>query len=244
MCRFLAVGLATVLTASPPLTADAGPTITVSPDLQAQRPALEATIHKAFERLGAFADRHGFAQHLGPDFIKAVRVYGTEAAFEQAVTTVTGYPSSDGGKVIARTLFVASPELSKPLTYEADSPQAWEKLITHELAHQLHLDLVDQDRKRLGPVWFYEGFAAVAADQFAPDLPVLSRETRQHILFEKRRGSFRPYEAMVRYYLTGATMAELVQHGGQADFESWLAQTFQDVPVPAPTPANPLHRSM
>jgi hypothetical protein len=35
-----------------------------------------------------------------------------------------------------------------------------------------------------------------------------------------------------------------VQHAGRADFETWISQTFQDVPVPAPTPANPYHRSM
>ena len=96
------------------------------------------------------------------DFDKAINVpatNGTDARFKGSV------PSTVVGAIVGDALFV----VSEPLyfqTFPGHVERDYEKLLTHELAHRYHQDLVDGDADAMGPIWFFEGFATLAADQY------------------------------------------------------------------------------
>ncbi|MGD9910734.1 MAG: hypothetical protein AB7U79_09100 [Candidatus Izemoplasmatales bacterium] len=79
----------------------------------------------------------------------------------------------------------------------------YEKLIAHELAHAYHIHLLDGIEEKMGPVWFYEGFAIFASGQFASKIEKVSNQHLERILFSEDR---------MFYQLYGALFHELVVH--------------------------------
>jgi hypothetical protein len=93
----------------------------------------------------------------------------------------------------------------------------------HELAHRLHVRLVDGHEDRMGPMWFWEGFATYVADQFPGNKP-LTEAQMQQVVEAKERGSYRKYNAVFNHYLKqkNVSLADFVKHAGEPDFNDWL----------------------
>ena len=79
----------------------------------------------------------------------------------------------------------------------------------------------------MGPVWFYEGFALHAAGQLTHAAPTLQTDEIWAIVQEEERMDYRRYVTVLRYFLQKATLPQLVQQAGQADFVAWLQQISQ-----------------
>jgi hypothetical protein len=65
----------------------------------------------------------------------------------------------------------------------------------HEMAHRLHARIVG-DEQKMGPIWFWEGFAVYAADQYLSNTPDLTETELWSIIDAKERGSYRNYRAV------------------------------------------------
>ncbi|MEZ4536771.1 MAG: hypothetical protein R3D26_17495 [Cyanobacteriota/Melainabacteria group bacterium] len=82
--------------------------------------------------------------------------------------------------------FSVSPAVYARIYPQGEDPDAFEKLFTHELAHRLHVRILDGDEERMGPIWFFEGFATIASGQFEKNKADLSAEEIAKLLDQKR----------------------------------------------------------
>lgn len=94
--------------------------------------------------------------------------------------------------------------------------------MAHELAHRLHIRLVDGNEEKMGPIWFWEGFATYAAGQFEEDTVTLTDLEIEAILAEPKRGDYRQYNRVLKHFLGRAPLPELMRRASLPDFAEWL----------------------
>jgi hypothetical protein len=105
---------------------------------------------------------------------------------------------------------------------EGIEEKSFEKLITHEMAHRLHIRILNGDEHAMGPIWFFEGFAIYAAGQFEKSQAKLNSTEIWEIIKEQERGSYKNYSFVFRYFLTRVSINDLVERAGKKDFLDWL----------------------
>ena len=116
-------------------------------------------------------------------------------------------------------------------TYGTDR-EAWEKLVAHEMAHVLHVRWVGGDEGKMGPEWFYEGFAVLAADQKPPrEERIDSWPLAADAVASKGPGSYAKYDGALRFFLRHTSLGELVMGAGEPGFEDWLRDLVSAPPA-------------
>jgi hypothetical protein len=105
---------------------------------------------------------------------------------------------------------------------DGNEPDAFAKLVCHELLHRLHVRILKGDEEAMGPMWFFEGFAVVGSNQFASKALDLSREERKAIILSKSRGSYVRYGKVLRYLLQFTDLPSLVKRAGKSDFKDYV----------------------
>lgn len=103
--------------------------------------------------------------------------------------------------------------------HPSDVESDYKKLLQHEMAHQLHTDLVGDDQ--MCPTWFCEGFAVAAAGQYV-SAPPLNEHEIQRIICSKDRGDYRQYGSVLRILMKRHSLPELVEWARHADFANKL----------------------
>lgn len=202
--------------------------IELSKSLESRRKELRQDFINAQIRLKKFADENGWASLLDKSLVKKVEIYDTKAGWDKRLRQF--YP--DAPKVIPKT-FSAAIEKDiffsvSPDVYLVNFPEggkesnAFEKLITHELAHRLHVRICKGDENKMGPMWFWEGYAVYAADQLNYNSPKLSHDEIWKIARAKDRGSYLKYNVVFRYFLDGMTLSDYVKKAGEPNFMSYL----------------------
>ncbi|MCA9818454.1 MAG: hypothetical protein H6677_26635 [Candidatus Obscuribacterales bacterium] len=185
---------------------------------------------KSRTRLESFAKKHGWEGLLNEPFIKRIEIYDGKEAYDQMLRTI--YPELKN-KTIPKTFaagiekgvyFSVSPAVYARIYPQGEDPDAFEKLFTHELAHRLHVRILDGDEERMGPIWFFEGFATIASGQFEKNKADLSAEEIAKLLDQKERGSYLKYNKLLKHFLKKHTLKELVERAGDKDFQSWLTE--------------------
>ncbi len=102
--------------------------------------------------------------------------------------------------------------------YAALRPDAWIRLIAHELAHSWH-----QELGAMGPRWFFEAFAIIAADQgFGEELKLDTVEAAHAPIDWQDRFAYAKAAARLRYFLRWVEIDEMINRASSPDFESWL----------------------
>lgn len=201
--------------------------------LEPQRNLLQTTLLTAQRRLKTFAQQHSWLAYVAEPFAQKAQFYATKASFDHDLLTLCGLdptielPSTYCGALEQGVLTAVSPHLYRALYPQGDEPDAFEKLLTHEMAHRLHIRILAGDEEAMGPVWFYEGFALHAAGQLANAAPKLEIDEIWAIVQEEERMDYRRYVTVLRYFLQKATMHQLVEQAGQEDFVAWLRQISQ-----------------
>lgn len=66
-----------------------------------------------------------------------------------------------------RRLMAVAPQMYHDSYPDGREKNAYEKLLAHEIFHRLHVRILNGNEESMGPVWFFEGFAIYAADQFS-----------------------------------------------------------------------------
>lgn len=170
-----------------------------------------ADINRAFVGLRKFAGQYGWNQPASPDFIKEIRHFESKELFDSELRRL-----SDGQMNNIPATYVALMD-SKVLrvvswsAYRAIHPDHaksdYIRVIQHELAHQLHVDLVGD--QNMGPTWFFEGFAVVAASQYEntslPDSEI------EKTIRSGGSGIYPNFGFVVRHLMRRHTLPQLVE---------------------------------
>ena len=184
----------------------------------------------AHETIAAFAAEHGWASRVRP-FIQRVEVFADQAGLWTRLRTAFGRPDDAplptpglAGALEQGVLQVVTPEAYARVhpRYGA-APGAYERLLAHEMAHRLHIAVLDGDEERMGPAWFYEGFAVVASG----DLVGLEVATADDLWRHARADgpdAYAHYAAALRLLAARIPLPELVARAGDAGFEGWVAE--------------------
>lgn len=69
----------------------------------------------------------------------------------------------------------------------------------------------------MGPIWFYEGFACLVAQQFS-DEPLPSNEKIREILASPEHGSYKLYSSILHELLHSMPIKDLLDHAHDSDF--------------------------
>jgi hypothetical protein len=196
--------------------------------LEPQRGQLRGLLLSAQKRLRDFAQTHGWGGHVRAPFADSAHIHATKAAFDLDLLTLCGLdpamelPSTYCAALEQGVLLSVSPDLYRALYPEGDEADAFEKLLTHEMAHRLHIRILGGDEEAMGPVWFYEGFALHAADQLRQAAPRLDEGEIWAIVRAEERVDYRQYVSVFDHFLKKATIQQLVSMAGRPDFIEWL----------------------
>lgn len=79
----------------------------------------------------------------------------------------------------------------------------------------------------MGPIWFFEGFALFAADQFENSTLVLTKDEIIEIIGNEERGSYEKYAFIFRYILNKLPLQELVTKAGDQNFTDFILRHIE-----------------
>ncbi len=198
--------------------------------LEPLRPILQEACLNAQRRLTNFAKKHCWERHIQKPFARLFRVHADKRSFDTALLETCGLdpttdlPATYCAALEQEVLMCVSPELYRSLYPEGDEENAFEKLLTHEMAHRLHIRILNGDEDAMGAVWFYEGFAIHAAGQFEKNAPVLNAEELWEIVLDPQRGSYRRYASVFQNFVKKVPIQDLVERAGKDDFVPWLKE--------------------
>ena len=204
--------------------------IQLSESLEAQRDPLRDTFLAAQRRLRDFAYEHDWAIHVKEPFARLLHVYADKASFDHDLLKICEFdtalelPKTYCAALEQGMLLSVSPELYQTLYPQGRETGAFEKLLTHEMAHRLHIRILGGNEEAMGPVWFYEGFALVAAGQFEKTAPHLTAAGIWEIVSTQERGDYRQYAAAFRYFLEKTPIQQLIEMAGRDEFADWLKE--------------------
>ena len=196
--------------------------------LESERRELELFLRGAQKRIASFAELHGWKDLTRESFFDHAEIYDSKEAFDRALAKVAGpleqieFPKTYSAALENRVLMAISPVLYSENYPEGIEEDSYEKLLAHEIAHRLHIRILKGNEDAMGPIWFFEGFAIYAADQFSQDEHPLESAEIQSMISASARTSYRKYGILFRYLTKKASVKELIEHAGKADFESWL----------------------
>jgi len=139
--------------------------IHLAASLEPERASFRNTLLAAQRRLTEFALKHHWQAHVQEPFARLFHVYADKASFDHDLLELCGLdltlelPQTYCAALEQGVLMSVSPELYRALYPQGDEESAFEKLLTHEMAHGLHIRILGGDEEAMGAVWFYEGFA-------------------------------------------------------------------------------------
>jgi hypothetical protein len=196
--------------------------------LEPRRKEFHDDLIEAQKNLKIFATNNNWQKLLDPSFMKEARIFDEKSDYDNMVYESspeikgTPIPKTFTAALEKHIFFAMKPEYVSDVYPEGVETGYYTKLMTHELAHRLHARIVG-DEKKMGPMWFWEGFAVYAADQFVANTPELSKDQIWEIVNAKERGSYRKYKAVFVHFLPKATsLADFVKRAGDPHFVDWL----------------------
>jgi hypothetical protein len=205
----------------------------ILPDsLEHARLELELCLLKAQKRIVNFARLHEWRDLIQGSFYDLAEIYDTKASFDKTLTKLSEpaaqieIPVTYSAALENRRLMAVSPELYSCNYPEGVEQDSYEKLLAHEIAHRLHIRILNGDENLMGPIWFFEGFAIYAVDQFSQDIAELEPREIRSIILNPARTSYRKYGSLFRYFVKKSSVTELIEQSEKPDFEKWLQQCF------------------
>jgi hypothetical protein len=202
--------------------------IQLEESLEPQRTILHETFLASQRRLRDFARKYDWHSHTKEPFVKLLRIHADKTSFDHDLLETCGLdqntelPATYCAALEQGILMSVSPQLYCSLYPDGDEENAFEKLLTHEMAHRLHIRILNGDENAMGAVWFYEGFALFAASQFETNAPDLSMTEIWAIVNDPERGSYKKYASVFQYFVKKASIQQLVENAAKDDFTEWL----------------------
>lgn len=196
--------------------------------LEPRRTQFEHTLLGAQRRIVRFAERYGWKSLVMESFFDRAEIFDVKADFDKAIVVVAGLPVSTvlpktySAVLECRVLMAVSPELYAGNYPEGIEEDSYEKLLAHEIAHRLHIRILNGDEGRMGPTWFFEGFAIYAVEQFKESTCKPSATEIHEILSSSKRGSYRKYNDVFRFFAEKVALPEMIEHAAKEGFLEWL----------------------
>ena len=196
--------------------------------LEPQRIEFELILLKAQRRIINFAESHGWKALTSDSFFDCAEIYDTKESFDKALVTITDmaeheFPKTYSAALENRVLMAVSPDIYSENYPEGIEPNSYEKLLAHEIAHRLHIRVLNGNEEAMGPIWFYEGFAIYAADQFEECTYDLRVSEIREVLASEDRGSYRKYASVFKFFAEKTPIGELIEQASKKDFSIWLS---------------------
>lgn len=204
----------------------------VSPGMEQRRREFAEAAVRAFAIVTRFASRLGWDHLVDRPLYTRFEVVPDQAELVSRVQQHAGEPEPvplpTGGLAAALVdgyLIVVTPEEYMRVRPEyASQPDAWARLLAHELIHVLHERAVGSDDEAMGPKWFFEGLAVLGSEQDLGQRPRFSSAAEAlATVKDDSRGSYARYENAVGYFAERVPLKELVSRARNGDFEDWLA---------------------
>lgn len=196
--------------------------------LERRHAEFENDVTTALVDIHEFAAKYGWQELTKKPFIDSIMIFDDKKMFDKTLLKIAGadttmiLPETYCAALENRILMAVSPEIYANVYPQGIEENSYIKLLTHEIAHRLHVRILHGDEDAMGPVWFYEGFAIFAAGKFADSEIQLSEEEMMQIMNDPERGSYLNYGYIFRYFAKKVPMKELVEHAGNKDFNEWL----------------------
>jgi hypothetical protein len=201
--------------------------------LENRRTEFDGYLIAALENIRTFAIRCGWEELTVEPFMDSVMIFDNKHNFNIALLTLAGadtsmnLPDTYLAALENRTLMAMTPEYYAMIYPEGIEDQSYPKLLTHEIAHRLHIRILNGDEEAMGPVWFYEGFAIFAANQFVASELDLSKREMTDILNDPERGSYVRYNSIFRYFVSQIPLKELVEKAKMDTFNDEMIQLLK-----------------
>jgi len=202
--------------------------LTLPLSLEPERMQFEQILLETQRRIVRFATKHGWKDLAKERFFDSVKIFDVKSDFDKALAEVTGLPASTvlpetySAALERGVLMAVSPELyskNYPLGIEKDS---YEKLLAHEIAHRLHIRILRGNEEAMGPIWFFEGFAIYAAEQFRETTSEPTTIEIEETLSNSERSSYRKYGAVFRFFAEKLSVTDMIEHAAKEGFQEWL----------------------
>jgi predicted esterase len=204
----------------------------VSEGLEGRRGEFARAVAQASALVDEFAREHGWQAQAQRPLLRSVEIYERQQDLWARILALHGLPEQPlptpqlQAALEEGVLLAVTPEASAALAPAyARQPDAWPRLLAHEMIHRLHVEILEGDEEAMGPPWFFEGFAVLGAGQeldtglyvqSAAEALALAHDTTSPEVYAR-------YEAAVRYFARHIPLPELVAAAGRPDFEGWLA---------------------
>lgn len=205
----------------------------VLPDsLEARRGEFQPYVDAAKANILTFAKKSGWEELAAEAFFDSAMIFDEKRNFDHTLLVLAGMdttmqlPDTYCAALEQRTLIAVSPEYYDRAYPDGREAAAFEKLLTHEIAHRLHIRILHGDEEAMGPVWFYEGFAIYAAGQFSLSTVVLTPQEMIDVMTDPERGSYVRYNYVFRYFVDRIPLRELVTMAGRPDFNEKLIESM------------------
>ena len=196
--------------------------------LNERRTEFETYVNNAINNIKLFAHKYNWDKYTEKTFIDSIMVFDNKKDFDKNLLILVGMdttmklPETFTGALEKRTLLVVTPEIYSKVYPEGIEENNYEKLLTHEIAHRLHIRILNGDEEAMGPIWFYEGFAIFTANQFSKSGIYLNKNEIIEVMNNPERGSYLKYGYVFRYFVDKISLQELIKKAKNEDFNEWL----------------------
>jgi hypothetical protein len=196
--------------------------------LENRRDELQTYVNNARINIRKFSGKYGWKDLTKEDFMDSVIIFDDKNVFNITLLKLAGadttmnLPDTYCAALERRTLLSVSPEFYSKVFPEGIEEKSFEKLLTHEIAHRLHVRILKGDEEAMGPIWFYEGFAMYVANQFSESDMRLSKEEMIKIMIDPDRGSYVKYNYIFRYFAEKIQLKELILKAKNKNFNDEL----------------------
>ncbi|MGD9487511.1 MAG: hypothetical protein AB7W47_05780 [Calditrichaceae bacterium] len=190
-------------------------------------------VNSARKNIRDFSEKYEWKDITKDEFMDSVIIFDNKNYFNKTLLKLAGadtsinLPDTYCAALEKRTLVSVSPEFYSKVYPEGIEENSFEKLLTHEIAHQLHVRILKGDEEAMGPIWFYEGFAMYVANQFSGSNIVLSKEEMIKIMGNPDRGSYIKYNYIFRYFVSKISLKELIFKAKNENFNEELIKSLQ-----------------
>ena len=139
-------------------------------------------------------------------------------------------PDTFAGTVQDKTLYLVTKAAYREIWRTTYPQWAWSdieyrRLIVHELVHAAHEGYARTklgSADAMGPTWFFEGFAVMAADQFERPLMTAEQVKAQFAAGGPKGSSYPEFGRIVRSLGHAYGLKRVVDHAGEAGFPQLL----------------------
>jgi hypothetical protein len=203
------------------------------PSLENRRSEFVRNLDSARANIRAFAKKNRWEDFAEEEFVDTVRIFDEKSVFNKTLLKLAGadtlmeLPDTYCAALERRNLLAMSPEFYAKVYPEGIETQSYVKLLTHEIAHRLHVRILKGDEEAMGPIWFYEGFALFVANQFSESTITLTADEMKRIMMEPERGSYQKYSYVFRFFAARVPLGELVASARESNFNERLIEMLK-----------------